>query len=194
MSRQARWTRAILAGALISLLAGPARAEEARLIPWIGAGIERPGERLTIESGAAVHDDRSLWVPTLQVGASWRTGLVETRGGLGLGLALATGHVPLIAGAQAVAVGELTGTLSVLGGAGLGLRLDASQATRSRALVELPVGLRWRAIELLYVPAVAIPIGSDDQPIFGGERRLSARGGVEWIRIELRVSVPGLSF
>ena len=72
--------------------------------------------------------------------------------------------------------------------------MDTSSFDRSAAEITLPLGVSFRFIELLYRPALSLPLGSERASVLGGARELSARPGLAPLSFALRLRVPWLGF
>ena len=181
-------------GALAAALAAgsPARGEP-RLTPMIGAEVGASHERLAVKlPGYTKQEDRWLLQGSLALGLS--VALPEPKelplrldSTVTYGKVIHTGHHRISLREDALTSVALGGRFFFLGGVGLGLVLDATQLPRSAGELAVPLGLRYRAVELLYRPALVVPLGKEESPVFGGQREQSARPGLAPLAVLLRV-------
>lgn len=100
---------------------------------------------------------------------------LEGHASVGVGPTFQSGHwhVPLREDVTIAYV--VTRWLTLRGGLGVGVTLDATEPSRSFADVGLPLGATFfDAVELNYRPALSVPLGNQSQAVFGGERSLQA--------------------
>jgi hypothetical protein len=85
--------------------------------------------------------------------------------------------------------------LTLRGGLGVGVTIDATASDRSFAELALPIGLTFfRTIELIYRPMLSVPLGTESSPVFGGERELATRLAVLPFELSLRYRIQALGW
>jgi len=85
--------------------------------------------------------------------------------------------------------------LTLRGGLGVGVTIDATASSRSFAELGLPMGATFfRTIELIYRPLLSVPLGSESSPVFGGQRSLATRPGVLPFELSLRYRIEALGW
>lgn len=186
-------------GALLALAPGRAGAEP-RVVPLVGAELARTHERLELKlPGYEGRQDRGLWGSSLLVGLRARLAegpraALRADATLSYGGVFHTGHGRLALRGGALVELPLGAGFALLAGAGPGVVVDVTRRERSAVELALPLGLRFRALELLYRPALVLPLGAEETAVFGGERALGARPGLAPFTLELRVRLEGLGF
>lgn len=114
---------------------------------------------------------------------------------IGLGLAVDTGRWQVPLREDITFAFAATRWLTLRGGLGVGVTLDATGARRSFAEVGLPLSVTFlHAIELGYRPVLTLPLGSEESSALGGGRALSTRLTVLPFEVLLRVRVTGLGW
>lgn len=179
--------RPLLVAVAVALWGGTTSPPAHAARPWrITAGLDVGArrERLEVDLGSAHYqEDRSL--TTTRFGLGLRAPWVE-RGGwalsgqsqLGVGWVFETGH-PNVALHQAALLEHLLAHGFALPfGLGLGVVIDTASTSRSALEMGLPMGVRYRGIELLWQPSLVMPLGHEQAPVFGGEKRLGAAPGI----------------
>ncbi len=140
-------------------------------------------ERLRIRVDGANYDsfrtdDRVLFAlglghRMLRLGSSplW----LEGHATLGVGPTLESGHWHVPVREDVTIAYVATRWLTLRGGLGLGVTLDATEPSQSFADFGLPIGATFfDAIEPTYRPALSVPLGNKTEGVFGGERSLQA--------------------
>jgi len=85
--------------------------------------------------------------------------------------------------------------LTVRGGLGVGVTVDATASERSFVELALPIGVTFfRTIELIYRPMLSVPLGNEASPVFGGERELATRLAVLPFELSLRYRIQALGW
>jgi hypothetical protein len=85
--------------------------------------------------------------------------------------------------------------LTLRGGLGVGVTVDATASDRSFAELALPIGVTFfRTIELVYRPMLSLPLGSESSPVFGGQRELATRLAILPFELSLRYRIRGLNW
>lgn len=80
-------------------------------------------------------------------------------------------------------------------GLGVGISANVSAAQRSFAELAIPVSVTfWRTVELAWRPMLSLPLGSDTQPVLGGDRALATRVAVLPFDLQLRFRLGGASW
>jgi hypothetical protein len=80
-------------------------------------------------------------------------------------------------------------------GLGVGFSIDATSSERSFAELALPVSVAlFRTVEIVYRPLVALPLGGETKPVFGGERELAARFAPAPFELMLRFRIDALGW
>lgn len=180
-----------LAAALVVLASSPAFAEP-RLAPMAGVEMGQSHERLTVKlPGYSAQEDRWLWNTSLMLGLS---APIPALGGIPLradssltyGKIIHSGHGRLSLREDLLADLPIGAGFSLLVGPGVAFVINTTQASRSSFDLALPLGIRYKWMELLYRPAASIPLGKEEQPVFGGTRQLSARPGLVPFALVLR--------
>lgn len=203
MSARAPWAGLVLAWCVAgAATAGlPGGETGPRFQPTAELEPGQTWERLTVDSAAAHSvEDRWLWTARLGVGLSARLpavgGLDHLRSetAVGLGLVFASGHWPVHVRTQLLWDQELGHQVSLVLGLSTGVLLDTGAPHRSAWEAGIPLGLRWRFLDLLYHPAVIVPLGAEESSVFGGLRRSSARPGLSPFGLLLRVRLAALGF
>lgn len=184
-----------LAPLLPSLLAPSPALAETTLRPLFGAELGQSHERLSAKlPGYSAQQDRWMWQGSLLLGLG--VGLpplgetaLRADTTLTWGKVLHTGHHRLSLREDGLASFALGAGFHALAGPGLGLVLDPSQPSLSSFEASLSLGLRFRPVELLYRPAIALPLGKEESALFGGQREHGARPGLVPLSIVLRVGL-----
>jgi hypothetical protein len=123
-------------------------------------------------------DDRVLFAlglghRMLRLGSSplW----LEGHATLGVGPTLESGHWHVPVREDVTIAYVATRWLTLRGGLGLGVTLDATEPSQSFADFGLPIGVAFfDVVELSYRPALSVPLGNQSDAVFGGERSLQA--------------------
>lgn len=185
--------------ALALLAARPAWGNDLQPALTLGLAAGLRSERLQVRAPPLEVDATRPRLDTgLEAGLSlrlpWQLGPAALRSqtqGM-LGLVPASGE--LLVGVEQQLLAEYR--LSPAWGLQLGLSGALQVGTASGlGLVELglPLGLRWGATELLYVPALVLPLGARQELLPGGQRRQELSPGLAPGRIELRWRLGGAS-
>jgi hypothetical protein len=185
--------RIAIAAALLGL-AAPARAETPEVRPTVEIEAGLAAQRLVVDRGATrVADTRSLWATRMGAGVDVRfpadrlpLGRLRVLGSAGIGVVYATGAWPVHLGGAALWEVEVARRHSLPIGLAARAVLDTSAPARSYAEIALPLGLRYGPVEILYQPALVIPLGTTASGTFGGERRLGAKPGMAPLSLVLR--------
>ena len=120
---------------------------------------------------------------------------IDGHAALGVGPTFYTGHWHLPIREDVTLALALSHWLTLRGGLGVGVTLDATASDRSFAEVALPIGVTFfRTIELVYRPMLSVPLGSESSPVFGGQRELATRLAVLPFELSLRYRIQGLSW
>lgn len=154
--------------------------------PWrmtTGLEVGTRRERLEVDlAGAHYREDRNLTSTRFDLG--FRMPWLEYRGWtlsgqsqIGVGWVFETGH-PNVAIHQAALIERpLARGLTLPVGLALGGVIDTASTARSAFEIGFPVGVRYRAFELLWQPSLVVPIGHEREPVFTGEKRLGTAPG-----------------
>ena len=185
-----------------ALLAAPATAASGQdsFVPLSGVEVGQSWERLSVSfDGQEQHEDRWLWNTRLLLGLSAKLPAlsgVPTRADstVAFGLVHHTGHGHLDLRQAALLQVPLGGGFSVPAGVAVGVVLDTASSSRSAFEAGLPVGLRFRFVELLYRPGWSAPLGAEERRVFTGTRKHSARPGIVPLDLSLRFHLTGLGF
>jgi hypothetical protein len=181
-----------LALATVGIMANAYGQEAPKTVPTVGLEVGKTGERLSVGfDGMKQEETRELWNTRAFVGLSTPLFRIErtswrNEASVGFGLVHQTGHGLLELRDALVMQYELGRGFSIPVGLGLGAILDTERSERSSFQIALPIGLRYKAVELWYRPAVAMPMGAEHSPIFAGYRELSSKPGVQYVDICLR--------
>lgn len=176
-----------------------ARAEP-RVVPLVGVEAGQTWERLAVRlPDTSQQEDRWLWNTGLVAGLGVRlpsvAGLsLRADSTAGLGVILRTGHGRLDLRETALLSLPLGAKFSAEFGLGAGVVVDTGSVGRSSLELALPLGVRFRSVELLYRPALALPLGAERSPVLGGDRELSARPGLVPFSLSLRFHLGALGF
>jgi len=160
-------------------------------------------ERLRVRVDGADYDStRSQLRTFLALGLAhpiaryWgKTWWIDGHASIGLGPTFDTGHWQLPLREDAAVAYAATRWLTLRGGLGLGITIDATQSYRSFAELAVPISLTfWRTLELVYRPMLSLPLGSETTPVLGGDRELSTRLAVLPFEVLLRVRINALAW
>lgn len=181
--------------------AAPPQTREASWAPSMGVELGYSPERLEVRFPEETYqEDRRLWNSRLALGVDGRfAGRLATLGvrsvsEIGYGFVHHTGHGLLQLTQTALLEYAFGGDFALPFGLALQGGLDTSSSARSSLGVGVPLGIRFRGVELWYRPGFVVPLGSEDEPVFGGERQLSARPGLNWLDFGLRLRLGFLAF
>jgi hypothetical protein len=120
---------------------------------------------------------------------------IDGHASVGVGPTFTTGHWQVPIREDAMFAYAATPWLTLRAGLGLGITDDATAPSRSFAEIGVPLSVTfWRTAELLYRPALSIPLGSESSPVFGGERELQTRLAFLPFEIAVRVRVQALGW
>ena len=120
---------------------------------------------------------------------------VDGHAAIGAGLTFETGHWQLPMREDLTLAFAATRWLTLRGGLGLGLTIDVTASRRTFAELGVPVGVTFfKTIELVYRPVLTIPLASETSPVFGGDRELSTRFGVQPFELLLRARLGALGW
>jgi hypothetical protein len=190
-----------LALALVAVSTRPAFAHERdRFVPFAGIEAGQTWERLAVTfDGREQHEDRWLWNTRFLLGlsarlpdlAGWAT---RTDSSVAFGVVHHTGHGHLDLRQAALLELPLGADFSVPMGISVGFVADTASSKRSAFEAGVPVGVRFRFVELLYRPGFSLPLGAEERRVFSGTRQHSARPGIVPLDLSLRFHVTGLGF
>ncbi|MGE0327566.1 MAG: hypothetical protein AB7S68_34960 [Polyangiaceae bacterium] len=169
--------------------------------PTLGAELGYTPERLRVSFPTETYEeDRSLWNSRLTLGLDGRwpsaLGTLDLRSlsEVGYGFVHHTGHGLLELSQTGLLEHEMGHAFALSFGGALVGALDTSSAARSSLTLGLPIGLRFRGVEIWYRVGFVVPLGSEREPVFIGTRELSARPGINWLDFGLRVHLGFLEF
>ena len=120
---------------------------------------------------------------------------IDGHAAFGAGLTFDTGHWHLPVREDVSLVFAARHWLTLRGGLGVGVTIDATASDRSFAELALPIGVTFfRTIELIYRPMLSVPLGSESSAVFGGERELATRLAVLPFELSLRYRIRALGW
>ncbi len=199
MSRRT-WLASVGFGATLFIATGAHAEQGDRLVPLAGVEVGQSWERLSVTfDGQEQHEDRWLWNTRIMLGLSAKLpelgGLpIRTDSTVAFGLVHHTGHGHLDLRQAALLELPLGGGFSVPVGLSAGVVVDTASSERSAFEAGVPVGVRFRFVELLYRPSWSLPLGAEERRVFSGTRERSARPGVVPLDLSLRFHLTGLGF
>ncbi|MBS2014045.1 MAG: hypothetical protein JST00_14240 [Deltaproteobacteria bacterium] len=183
--------------------AQPKPPEVKRFVPTLALELGGLRESLDLRvPGARSEETRSDVRMTLALGLAHpvaRLGdpraRIDGHASIGLGPTFQRGnyHVPIRE--NVTFAYDATSWLTLRGGLGLGLTIDASQSALSYAELGIPLGVTlWGAVEVSYRPYLSLPLGSEERDVFGGSRTLSAATSFQPLDIALRFRWTAIGF
>lgn len=184
------------------LAAAPAPREK-RFVPTVAVGIGGQSERLELNlagtrSTAARSDLRlSTMIGIAHPVASLGSGRARVDGhaAVGFGPTFIGGRYQIPLREDVTFAYEATRWLTLRGGLGVGVVVDATRSAMSYGEVGLPLGVTfWRTLELVYRPYLSVPLGSEDRTVFGGSQTRSASPELVPLELALRVRWARLGF
>ena len=120
---------------------------------------------------------------------------IDGHAAFGAGPAFYTGHWHLPVREDVSLAFAANHWLTLRGGLGVGVTIDATTSARSFAELALPIGVTFfRTVELVYRPMLSVPLGSESSPVFGGERELATRPAVLPFELSLRYRIQALGW
>lgn len=181
----------------------PTGREAKRFVPTLGLELGGLGESLALRvPGAATDETRSDVRTTIALGLAHpvvRLGdprvRIDGHASIGLGPTFQRGnyHVPIRE--NVTLAYDVASWLTLRGGLGLGVVIDASQSALSYGEIGLPMGVTlWSTVEIVYRPYVSLALGSEDRVVFGGSRALSAATSFQPLDIALRFRWTAIGF
>ncbi len=175
--------------------------EKMNWAPSVGLELGHSPERLRVQFPEETYtEDRALWNSRLSLGLDGRLpralGDFDGRSvsELSYGFVHHTGHGLLEVSQSGLLEYPLGGGFALPFGLAVVGTLDTSSSARSGLGFGLPLGVRFRAVELWYRPAFLVPLGSEDEAVFTGTRELSMRPGLNWLDMGIRVRLAFLGF
>ncbi len=190
---------AALAAVLLFTVTSSAQ-ERDQFVPMAGLELGQSWERLSVTfDGQEQSEDRWLWNTRVMLGLSVRlpnVAGIATRADstVAFGVVHHTGHGHLDLREAGLLELPLGAGFSVPIGVSAGVVIDTASSKRSAFEAGLPVGLRFRFVELLYRPGLSLPLGAEERRVFTGSRKHSARPGIVPLDLSLRFHLTGLGF
>lgn len=190
-----------LVAALLLVLTSELKAE--RFTPSVAIEAGQYAEEMTVDYGdESQSSSRSLNNTRLALGVAYPLyedwhGLGALRGqsSLGAGLVYYVGQWPIHARQEVKLHHVLTGWLDLEVGLESGLQLNVSRLSHSYADLGLVIGVDIAGyVELLYLPAFVVGLGSDHQDVFAGTKSQRIDTGFQVLNFALRVHFDGLSW
>jgi hypothetical protein len=120
---------------------------------------------------------------------------LEGHATLGVGPTFESGHWHVPVREDVTIAYVATRWLTLRGGLGVGVTIDATEPSQSFADFGIPLGATFfDAVELTYRPALSIPLGNKSAAVFGGERSLQAAFAFLPFEVGLCVRPRGLGW
>lgn len=190
--------------AALSIVMGLTAHAAAEAVPHVGLELGQTAERLEVPgpTGALV-ESRDLLSTRLVVGLDYDLvgadrslvgGRVLGRSALAADVLLGPGRWGLIGEQSARWVRPLTASLALDLGVAVLARVDLERAARSQLDLGVPVALRWAMVHFEWRPSWRVPLGADEEAVFGGTRRQSIDAGLSWLSFGVRVQLDALSW
>lgn len=174
----------------------------AEFVPHVGLGLGQTAERLEVPAGdARSAAERELFSTRLALGVDYPLMDEPLWGGALVGRSTLAFDLLLGPGRWGLVVDQAAGWHRPLGagftaqlGLGLSGRLDLERTARSQLDITLPIGVRWRAVEVVWRPAWRMPLGADSTDVFGGARTQQIASGMTWLAFGVHVHVDALAW
>jgi hypothetical protein len=173
-------------------------------VPTVAVEVGTFTEALRVNRGesALSSETRALWLTRLMLGLRFdlpntHIGIGSLRGqtSVGLGPIYARGHWPLHLRQEMVWGHAVLSWLSLQVGATIGLHLNLSDIRFSFLEIGPQVGVEVAdLVEIAYLPAYAVGLGSRRKNVFGGEVMQEVDTGLKPLSLMLRIRFDGLSF
>jgi hypothetical protein len=179
---------------------GRTRAEPSAFVPSLALGLGRTPETLMLSFDDGREEARrSLWHTGVGLGLGYGLGALgpgRLRGHteLRLDVMLEDARLPLGLAQQVLWEYRLGRSMALLGGAHAGVTMEPDAPSRVHLDLGVPLGLRWRALELLLVPRVGLPLGAAEREVLGGTRAHRTGAGLALAHVTLRIHVKALGW